>query len=134
MSVIIEFFKSFFKLFQKSDPTPLQDFATFSDLQDWFDHHDELRMPAPNLCDDYSRESRRLAEVDEYFLSCELVHQGQLYGAVIFPAPDGSGKPDVSVFHIANMAIVDDTQACYYVDLAWGKLIYLCQFIPGGQY
>ncbi len=112
----------------------LRDFETLADLEAWFQLHDELRMPEPNLCDDYSRESRALAEVDGYHLACHLVWQGQVYGTVIFPAPDGSGKPDVSVYHIANLAIVRDTETCYYIDLAWGKLIKLCDFIKGGKY
>jgi len=110
----------------------LKDFETFADLEAWFEGHDELRMPMPNLCDDYSRESRALAETDGYFLSCELVYKGLCYGSIIFEKPDRT--PDESVYHIANMAIVTDTQECYYVDLAWGKLIRLCNFHQGGKY
>jgi hypothetical protein len=103
----------------------LQDFPTFSDLESWFELHDELRLDPPNLCDDYARESRILAQTDGYFLSYCLVHEGKVYGQQIF-------NPDV--FHIANMAIVTDTEEVYYVDLAFSKLIKLTNFIMGGKY
>ncbi len=113
------------------EPSEHKDFATFDDLEAWFELHKEMRMPAPNLCDDYARESRALAETDGYYLSYCLVYQGQAYGQTIFAKPDGS--PDTSVFHIGNMAIVTDIEECWYIDLAWGKLIKLCDFIPGGK-
>ncbi len=112
----------------------LKDFETVADLEAWFDGHDELRMPSPNLCDDYSRESRMLAEMDGYFLSCELVYQGACYGVPVFTQEDVTPNTIESVYHIANMAIVTDTQECFYVDLAWGKLIRLCNFYQGGKY
>ena len=123
------------KLFGKSPAAAgLVDFATFADLEAWFDLHKELRLPAPNLCDDYSRESRALAEVDGYFLSCELVYQGQIYGQIIFPDPVDPSKPDLTVYHIANLAIISWTEEVYYVDLAFNKLLKLTTFIPGGKY
>ncbi len=106
--------------------TGLKDFETFEELESWFDLHKELRMPEPNLCDDYSRESRALAEADGYFLSLCLVAGGIAYTTTIFP--------DASVFHVGNMAIVASTQEVWYVDLAFGLLIRLCQFYPGGAY
>ncbi len=125
-------------LFQKKEPpvkqTFLKDFATFEDLDAWFDLHKELRMEAPNLCDDYSRETRVIAELDGYFLGCHLVYQGACYGAVIFPDKNAPGKPDAGVYHIGNIAIVTSTEEVYYVDLAFGKLIRLCNFITGGKY
>lgn len=110
----------------------LVDFKNKEDLEAWYDLHKELRMPAPNLCDDYSRESRALAEVDGYFLSCCLVSKGKCYEAAIFTLPDGSA--DSSVFHVGSMAILQEEQECWYVDLAWGKLMKLCDFIHGGKY
>jgi hypothetical protein len=110
----------------------LKDFESIDELRAWFELHDELRMPAPNLCDDYSREARALAEMDGYFLSCCLVAAGVAYMTPIFMQPDGS--PDTSVYHIANMAIVTDKQECWYVDLHVGKLIRLCDFVVGGKY
>ncbi len=128
-----------FRIFKPKVITELQDFPTYADLEAWFELHKELRMPAPNLCDDYSRESRKLAEIDAYFLSCMLVYQGSLYGAIVFSDLKDSKKPDLTVYHIANMAIVLDsdgkgTEACYYVDLAFNKLLRLCPFISGGAY
>jgi len=104
----------------------LKDFQTFSELEAWFDLHKELRMETPNLCDDYSRESRVLAELDGYFLSLCLVAKGIAYTTVVFD--------DLTVYHIANMAIVTDTEEIWYIDLAWNKLIKLCNFIKGGKY
>ncbi len=103
----------------------LKDFATLADLQAWVDLHDELRLDPPNLCDDYSREARALAEVDGYYLSCCLVANGVAYFTQVF---------DGNVNHIANMAIVTDTQEVWYVDLGWNKLVKLCNFIAGGKY
>jgi hypothetical protein len=107
----------------------LKDFATYTDLEAWFDLHKELQLLAPNLCDDYSRESRALAEVDGYFLSCELLADGICYQTRIFPE---------GFYHIGNMAIVTQGQSggeeCWYVDLNWSKLIKLCDFTPGGKY
>jgi hypothetical protein len=123
---------------QKQMPAPqpagLIDFASVSDLEAWFELHTELRMPAPNLCDDYSRESRKLAETDGYFLSLCLVWQGKVYNSIIFPASYDPNQPDTSVYHIANLAIVTSTEEVWYVDLAWDKVIKLCSFAPGGQY
>lgn len=126
-------------LFKKKDPVPvpeprvyLKDFETLEDLEAWFDLHNELRMEAPNLCDDYSRESRLIAELDGYHLGCHLVYQGQCYFATIFP--DANGNPDKSVYHIGNIAIVSSTEEVYYVDLAFNKLIKLCNFIIGGKF
>jgi hypothetical protein len=110
----------------------LSDFETFSDLEAWFDLHKELRLEPPNMCDDYSRETRALAEADGFFMSCELVNQGKVYQTQLFFNADGS--PDTAVYHIGNMAIVTDAGECWYVDLAFGKLIKLCNFIPGGKY
>lgn len=112
-------------------PVPLKDFPTFGDLEAWFLLHDELRMPEPNLCDDYARESRILAEVDGYVLSYCLVADGVVYQSQVF---------DKGVYHIANMAIVDKDEthdgleSCYYCDLGWSKLIYLTGFFSGGKY
>ncbi len=133
LEAIIKFLQSI--LCEPSCQAELKDFDTFADLQAWFELHTELRMPAPNLCDDYSRESRRLAEIDGYFLSCELVYQGQCYATAVFTPTDFTdGTDPKSVYHIANMAIVEEDQSVYYVDLAWGKLIKLCSFILGGKY
>ncbi len=104
----------------------LKDFDTLEDLQAWFELHKELRMESPNLCDDYSRESRALAEMDGHFLSTCLVYKGEVYGMIIFE--------DRSVYHIANSAIVTDIEGMWYVDLAFGQLIKLCDFYPGGRY
>jgi hypothetical protein len=111
------------------EPDHLKDFETFAELEAWYELHDELRLPSPNLCDDYSREARALAEMDGYYLSCELVWDGQLYGQQIFPP---------GTFHIGNLAIVNKGQDgltdCYYVDLNWCKLVRLCDFQPGGKW
>lgn len=113
-------------LFTRTKQSSLKDFQTLEDLQSWFDLHKELRMEVPNLCDDYSRESRALAELDGYFLSLCLIDKGMAYETVIFD--------DLTVYHIANMAIVVDTEEVWYVDLAWNKLIKLCNFVIGGKY
>ncbi len=145
----------------KTIAAPLRDFETFAELNAWFNLHDELAMPSPNLCDDYSREARAIAETDGLFLSCELVWQGQCYGTQIFTAADLTNELDKDpshIYHIANMAIVkaDETNladgvttkdsggnlvaartpltSCYYVDLNWKKLIRLTNFAPGGKY
>jgi hypothetical protein len=141
----------------KQTAVTLKDFATFADLDAWFNLHNELRMPSPNLCDDYSRDARALAEADGYFLAPELVYQGQCYGQIIFPLASDPTKPDTNVFHIADMAIVlaDEThladantkdssgnpvpigtplESCWYCDLNWNRLIYLTSFIPGGAF
>ncbi len=107
------------------DSQLLQDFNTFEELEAWFLLHTELRLPEPNLCDDYSRQSRALAEVDGYFLSCCLVADGIAYTTQVM---------DKGVFHIGNTAIVTETQEVYYVDLAWNKLIKLCTFYKGGKF
>lgn len=121
---------------QVIQPESLKDFETYAELVSWFDLHKELRMEPPNLCDDYSRESRALAELDGYYLSCCLVHRGMVYGIPVFTTPEG--LPDESVFHIANLAIVNyggsGNQECWYVDLAWSKLIKLCEFFSGGKW
>ncbi len=117
---------------KKKEPVSLKDFATLADLEAWIDLHRELRMDAPNLCNDYARETRKLAEVDGYHLSLCLVFKGLEYGQTIFVKPDGT--PDETVFHIGNLAIVTDTEDVFYVDLAWGKLTKLCQFKQGGNY
>lgn len=139
---IIEFIKSFLDLFKQApSAVELRDFATLADLEAWFDLHKELRLPSPNLCDDYSRESRRLAEVDGYFCTPHLVYQGSVYGTMVFDSSDFTdGTNPFSVYHIANLAIVlndeahDGKQSCYYCDLSWNKLIYLTSFISGGTY
>ena len=91
----------------------LNDFQTFADLDAWFNLHTELQLPVPNLCDDYSRESRKLAETDGYYLSCELVDKGKCYETQIFwkdaagnATIQNTGVPAVEVYHIANLAIV----------------------------
>ncbi len=114
------------------EPSRYKDFPTLADLEAWFDLHKEFRMPVPNLCDDYARESRALAETDGYYLSYCLVYEGKTYGQAIFTKPDGS--PDTSVFHIGNMAIVTDIEEVWYVDLTWGKLVRLAPFLKGGKY
>ncbi len=118
---------------REPEPT-LRDFRTVDDLKAWFALHDELMLPEFNLCDDYSRESRALAEADGYFLSNALVYKGMLYGTVIFPLPGTVSFPDESVYHIANMAIVEEDQSCWYVDLNWNKLVKLCNFKIGGKW
>ncbi len=118
----------------------LKDFQTLEDLEAWYDLHKELRMEAPNICDDYARESRALAEVDGYDLSLCLVYAGYTYGVMIFDDPTDITKPNLTVFHVANLAIVltDEShggqESCYYLDLAWGKIIYLTGFFSGGKY
>lgn len=117
----------------KGQPEPnLHDFETLDSLKAWVNLHDELQLPAPNLCDDYSREARVLAEMDGYYLAPCLVFQGVCYGQMIFP--DGDNEPDKSVYHIGNLAIVDDPPSCYYVDLNWNKLVKLTDFYKGGKY
>ncbi len=112
-------------MFHKAPSLVLRDFDTFDELQSWFDLHNELRMPEPNLCDDYARESRILAEVDGYFLSYCLVSDGVAYTTQVLPK---------GTWHIANMAIVTGTNEVYYVDLGWNKLVKLCNLFKGGKY
>jgi hypothetical protein len=123
-------------LLGEPEPDGLKDFESINDLRAWFELHDELRMPAPNLCDDYARESQVLAEMDGYRLSCCLVAAGVAYMTPVFTKPDGS--TDTSVYHIANMAIVNNGPSglteCWYIDLAWGKCLKLCDFVAGGKY
>lgn len=116
-------------------PEPgLRNFNSYDELENWFELHDELRMPYPNLCDDYSEEAWRLAEADGFYLSQCLVSEGKAYQTVIFSDPLDENQPDKSVFHIANAARVMDSEEYYYVDLNWGKLIKLCNFYKGGKY
>ncbi len=128
-SMIINLFKpvTIIKEVVKEVPVPisLRDFETLEELDAWFDLHKELRMEPPNLCDDYSRESRKLAEIDGYFLSYCLVADGIAYQTQVM---------EKNVYHIANMAIVTSTEEVYYVDLAWNKLVKLCNFKLGGKY
>jgi hypothetical protein len=74
--------------------------------------------------------------MDSYFMSCELVAQGKCYQTQLFRKDDGS--PDLDCYHIGNMAIVlngdNGLQQCWYVDLAFRKLVKLCDFYPGGKY
>ncbi len=111
--------------FTKAKQTFLKDFQTLEELQAWFGLHDELRMEAPNLCDDYSRESRALAEADGYFLSLCLVNDGEVYSIPVM---------DKGVYHVANSAVITNTEEMWYVDLAFRHLVRLCQFYPGGKY
>lgn len=104
---------------------PLTDFATLADLQAWFELHDELRMEAPNLCDDYSRESIELAQADGHRLSTCLVADGIAYFTRVQPA---------GTAHIANSAIVTDIEECWYVDLAFNQLLKLTNFYKGGKF
>ncbi len=117
--------------FAKKQPISLKDFDTLVDLEAWIDLHKELRMESPNLCDDYARETRKLAEVDGYFLSLCLVYAGKAYGTTIFAKVNDT--PDESVYHIGNLAIVAGRE-CWYVDLGWGKQVKLCEFSAGGNY
>lgn len=107
-------------------PLVLRDFETLADLHAWFSLHTELRMDLGNLCDDYARQARALAETDGYFLSLCLVWQGEAYGVLIFD--------DHTVYHVANMAVVTDTEEVWYVDLGFNKLVKLCNFYKGGRY
>jgi hypothetical protein len=104
---------------------PLRDFATYADLEAWYELHNELAMDPPNLCDDYSREARALAELDGYDLSLCLVGDGTCYGTQLFPA---------GTWHIGNLAVVTGSLECWYVDLNWRKLVKLCDIAPGGKY
>ncbi len=110
---------------QAKERSLLRDFSTYLELESWFQLHTELRMPEPNLCDDYARESRALAELDGYHLGLCLVFDGKAYGTQVM-AKD--------VYHVGNMAIVLDDQEVYYVDLAWNILTKLCNFYKGGKY
>lgn len=103
----------------------LRDFESFSDLEAWFDLHKELRMPSPNMCDDYSRETRELARLDGYWCTPHLVADGIVYVEQVF---------DKGMWHVGNIAIVEDTQEAYYVDLAFHKLVKVCNFYVGGKY
>jgi hypothetical protein len=55
-----------------------------------------------------------------------LVAGGKVYQTQVFE--------DESTYHIGNLAIVTGTQEAYYVDLAFKKLIKLCDFYKGGKY
>lgn len=61
----------------------LKDFQTRTDLEAWFELHKELRMPAPNLCDDYSDETIHLAEADGHHADRCLVFEGKTYATMI---------------------------------------------------
>jgi hypothetical protein len=140
-------------------PEPgLKDFATYADLDAWYTLYTGLQLPQGNLCDDYSRDARLIAEMDGYFLSCELVAGGVCYQTIIFPLASDPTKPDPAVFHIGNMAVVNKVETnradgvtskdssgnvvpagtpletCYFVDLNWRMLIQLCGFFPGGEF
>jgi hypothetical protein len=108
----------------------LRDFETQEEMEAWYEDHNPV-LPSPNLCDDYSREARGLAEVDGYFLACELVADGACYHTQIW---DKSEVAD----HIANLAIVlhgkSGNQECWFMDLNWRELLKLCDFYTGGKY
>jgi hypothetical protein len=115
----------------------LKDFASYTELESWFNLHNELQLPVPNVCDDYSEEAWHLAEIDGYHLDMCLVYQGQAYSTIIFPNPFDLTQPDKTVYHIANAARIrkpDGTSEYWYVDLNWKKLTKLFDFIPGGKY
>ncbi len=112
--------------------TPLKDFATFADLEAWYDLHKELRMPEGNLCDDIAEESIMIAEIDRKRLSTCLVWDGKVYGTEYYPRDPA--KPDEGIYHITTSAIVRSPHGIYLVDLAFGKLEHLTDFIPGGAY
>ena len=153
---------SLFNTKTPTTPAIMIDFPTYADYEAWFLGHDELRLPAPDLCDDYAKASWILAEVDGYRLSDCLVHKNLAFGVPIFKlgeVKDANGN-DVdlaTIFHIASAArvlkdethLTDGTQkdssgntlpmgqpleSYYYTDLAWGKSIFLCNFITGGTY
>jgi hypothetical protein len=117
----------------------LKDFSTYSDLESWYELHN-YSLPVPNLCDDYSRETRMIAELDGYWVTPHLVHQGSCYGTIIFTDPNDPSKPDILAYHIANIAIVlnDEThnnqQSIYYIDINWRRLVFLCNLVFGGKY
>jgi hypothetical protein len=140
---------------------PLKNFATFAELEAWFLLHDELQMPSPNLCDDYSEEAMILAEVDGYRLSACLVYEGQVWSTMIFTAADLANEADkdpTHIYHIANSArvLADENhvadgvttkdssgnilkagtplESVYYLDLNWRKLYWLCCFVTGGKF
>lgn len=107
------------------EPEPLRDFKNLAELEAWFEMHKSIWLEPPNLCDDYSREYRLVAEMDGLNMECHLVHNGMVYGSQIF---------DQGIYHIGNMAIVEEDQSCWYVDPAWDKLVKLCNFYIGGKY
>jgi hypothetical protein len=103
----------------------LIDFPNHAALEAWFELHTELRMESPNICDDYSRESRALAAEDGYNLEVYVMADGKCYTTSIF---------EPGVYHVGNLAIEDDTQDCYYIDLAFGIMTKVCTFAAGGKY
>jgi hypothetical protein len=117
--------------FKQSKIVGLQDFATVADLDAWYDLHSPS-LPPPNLCDDYSSEAQRLAEMDGYYLSMCLVAEGRCYQTQLFYTSDGS--PDVNFYHLGNMAKVVDKQELWYIDLNWRKIEKLCDLYKGGKW
>lgn len=129
-------------IIKKSDNTVtdrvlLKDFATREDLNAWFELYKQLFLGEGNHCDDYSRESRRLAELDGYSLSLCLMAEGKVYYTQIFFKEDGV-TPDKEVSHMGNIALVEKNpeglSEIWYVDLNWSKLVHLTNLIPGGIY
>ncbi len=123
--------KLFRALTGQPEPDHLTDFDNQTELEGWYNAHKSQNLGPGNLCDDYSREARRLAEEDGKFLSCCLVHDGKVYFTQVWPESEVDD-------HIANMAIVNHGKSgnaeCWFVDLNWNRLEKLCDFTPGGKY
>jgi hypothetical protein len=111
----------------------LRDFPTLADLEDWYNLHNPT-LPQGNWCDDYSKEAQILAETDGYRLSECLVYQGKVYFTQIFFNPDGS--PNLTFYHVANMArVLSSPEAYYFIDLNWRiPPTKLCDLIEGGKF
>ena len=110
-------------LYHSENDTGLNDFPNYATLEAWFLLHTELRLPVGNECANYSRDSQKLAENDGYLLSTCLVYDGVAYNTQVQPK---------GTYHIANSAIVIDSNSVYYVDLAFNQLLKLCDL--GGKY
>ena len=112
----------------------LDDFENENDLEAWFDKHSDFSMSSDNLCDDYARESRDLARKDGKYLGIALVWEGKVYNTPVFPDPNDPSVGDKTVFHVGNTAVCKKENTAWYVDLAFKKIMKLCNFYSGGKY
>ena len=111
----------------------LEDFDSEYQLGLWYESNKGLQLSGENnLCDDFAREARELARKDGKYLSLALIYEGSIYGTTIFKTTED--MLDKTVFHVGNLAICKKENTVWYVDLAFKKVIKLCNLASGGKY
>jgi hypothetical protein len=131
---ILELIRNLFTT-TKTVYSELDDFDSEYQLGLWYESNKGLQLSGKNnMCDDFAREARELARKDGKYLGIALVWEGMIYNTPVFPDPINSSVGDKTIFHVGNLAVCKKENTCWYVDLAFNKIIKLCNFYPGGKY